>query len=160
MQPFSADQLIALFTSQLKLTRELNALLLKEREQLGKNLIDDFEHTVEQKIQTLNTLAGIDHQINALIANSPLAGKRIAEIIEQFTGTNSVELRNLWAELLQAVSECSQANTINSQIVAGCIQQTKQAVDILTGKLPNDTTLYGASGKTIEPPLSSTHIKV
>lgn len=158
MSQLSADLLANLLRRQLELTSELTSLLRQERAHISQNQLEAFEHAVEQKTHTIHQLADVDHQVNAIIAASAFAGQRLPVIITQL-GKGSQDLHGLWQQLLEAVALCSQENTINTQVVSACLQQGKAALNILTGRLPNETRLYGASGQTIEHTQSSTHIK-
>lgn len=158
MSQLTADQLSTLLQRQLDLTTELTSLLLQERAKISQNQLEDLEHTVEQKTHVINQLADVDRQLNSTIAKSGYAGKRLPDIIAHM-GADDHGLSGLWRQLLSAVAQCSQENNINSQVVSACLQQGKTALNILTGRLPNETRLYGASGQTIEHAQSSTHIK-
>lgn len=158
MSQLTADLLSTLLQRQLDLTTELTSLLLQERAKISENQLEDLEHTVEQKTHVINQLADIDRQLNNTITKSGYAGKRLPDIIAHL-GADDRGLNGLWRQLLTAVAQCSQENNINSQVVSACLQQGKTALNILTGRLPNETRLYGASGQTIEHAQSSTHIK-
>lgn len=158
MQAEQVDQLHMLLQTQLALTDQLTHQLHQERELLAQNHIDALEEIISTKADVLVQIAKTEQQVNEMLFANGYSDIRVPGIINTLDEPMRTDMSTLWQHLRHAVQNCMTQNQINNQIVTGCMQQTQQSLKILSQQ-PADVTLYGASGKALEP-RTRTHISI
>lgn len=128
-------------------------LLLKaleiEHDALAKHHTESLEVAVREKQERIHQLELISKKREALLA--PListSGDANENKLYQFDGNR--QLISLWHQLVDIAEKCRETNRINGSIVELASRQTREALDILQGILPEHSTseLYDRVGNT------------
>ncbi len=139
------------FQQEINCARLLLQSLDLEYDALAKHHADALEEVVRDKQERINQLELISRQREKL-----LAPFRISEAGDddqqsnryQFAG--NAELDRLWDELVDIAEKCRDKNRVNGSIVELVSKQSRHALDILHGILPNTSPmseLYDNTGQ-------------
>jgi len=140
-----------IFQQEINCARLLLQSLDLEYDALAKHHADALEEVVRDKQERINQLELISRQRGKLL--SPF---RITEAGNddqqsnryQFAG--NAELDRLWDELVDIAEKCRDKNRVNGSIVELVSKQSRHALDILHGILPNTSAmseLYDNTGQ-------------
>ncbi|MCG8427492.1 MAG: flagellar protein FlgN [Chromatiales bacterium] len=145
----SADQIAqftAILTSELESARQLNKILDREHQALTSGdpeqilvAADDKQHQMQE---TLKRLTERNRFLQTL--NLPPGNKGA----EQFVGfiPNDAPAHDLWGEIEELAKTLRDKNEVNGGIVSLAQRHTRQALDILSGKIYSGDT-YGRGGE-------------
>lgn len=152
--------LLNMLRHEEQLARQLLSCLQEEKSALGaeaeailalttrkEGLLEALEHSHEQRAALLiaHDCTPDSAGMNALIAQHDVDDK----------------LARQWQAVLDVVAQCREHNQVNGRLVELNRQVVRQALSILHGQGPAGATSgYGASGESLEQPLSRTLGKV
>jgi len=138
------------FQQEINCARLLLQSLDLEYDALAKHHADALEEVVRDKQERINQLELISRQREKLLApfRSSEAGDDEQQSNYQFAG--NAELARLWDELVDIAEKCRDKNRVNGSIVELVSKQSRHALDILHGILPNTSPmseLYDNTGQ-------------
>ena len=139
------------FQREIDCARMLLQSLDLEYDALAKHHADALEEVVRDKQERINQLELISRQREKLLApfKSPEAGDT-NQPNSQYQFGDNVQLVRLWNELVDIAEKCRDKNRVNGSIVELVSKQSRHALDILHGILPNTSSmseLYDNTGQ-------------
>lgn len=123
-----------------------------EYDALAKQHADALEDVVRNKQLRIQNLESISHQREKLLASfdSVTVNSEAGENKRyQFNG--NTQLAGLWNEVVNAAEKCREKNRVNGSIVELVSKQSRHALDILHGIVPDSNTVsqtYDNEGQT------------
>jgi len=127
----------------LDLTKALEA----EKDALGRNDHEGLVGVIAQKQAIIDGLNQVDQRRGQLLRGAGYGSDQAG--IESYIGDQPEpkrqQLRDLWRQLLRAVSECQQKNLVNGSIIGMNLRHCAHAVSILCGHDPRQE-LYDPRG--------------
>lgn len=139
------------FQQEIDCARLLLQSLELEYDALAKQHADALEEVVREKQERINQLELISRQREKLLApfKTPVTGDD-EQVHHQYQFGNSAQLNSLWNELVDIAEKCRDKNRVNGSIVELVSRQSRHALDILQGILPNTSSmseLYDNTGQ-------------
>lgn len=141
-----------LLHAEIEAIHLLSQSLELEYDALSKQHADALEDIVRNKQERILHLETITRQREKLLAvtdNVTVSEESGENKRYQFNGNQ--ELVNLWNEVVIAAEKCREKNRVNGSIVELVSKQSRHALDILHGILPETTQVsetYDNAGKT------------
>ena len=141
-----------IFQKEIECAHMLLRSLDLEYEALAEHHTDTLEDVVRDKQERIQQLELISRQREKLLAsfNSVTVNKNNQQSKQYSFGGNK-QLTDLWSELIDVAEKCRDKNRVNGSIVELVSKQSRHALDILQGILPNSSSiseLYDNSGQT------------
>ncbi len=139
------------FQKEIECARKLLESLEQEYDALAKHHAEALEEVVRVKQERINQLEQVSRQREKLLVSFTDSN---AENDEQ-TGRHykfgsNKQLAGLWNELVEVAETCRDKNRVNGSIVEVVSKQSRHALDILHGILPDTSTvseLYDNTGQ-------------
>ena len=139
------------FQQEINCARLLLQSLDLEYDALAKHHADALEEVVRDKQERINQLELISRQREKLLApfKAP-ANEDNEQANHQYQFGGNTQLNDLWNELVDIAEKCRDKNRVNGSIVELVSKQSRHALDILHGILPNTSSmseLYDNTGQ-------------
>ncbi len=139
------------FQQEINCARLLLQSLDLEYDALAKQHADALEEVVRDKQERINQLELISRQREKLLTpfKTPVTGDD-EQTNHQYQFGDNTQLKNLWNELVDIAEKCRDKNRVNGSIVELVSKQSRHALDILHGILPNTSSmseLYDNTGQ-------------
>ena len=139
------------FQQEINCARLLLQSLDLEYDALAKQHADALEEVVRDKQERINQLELISRQREKLLApfKTPVT-EGDEQTNHQYQFGDNTQLNNLWNELVDIAEKCRDKNRVNGSIVELVSRQSRHALDILQGILPNTSSmseLYDNTGQ-------------
>lgn len=135
----------------LKLLQSLE----QEYEALAEHHADTLEDVVRLKHDRLNKLEVISRRREKLLAPyQDLDAPENEQASKQYKFSGNKQLTGLWNELVDVAEKCRDKNRVNGSIVELVSKQSRHALDILQGILPETlavSELYDNTGQATKP---------
>jgi len=138
------------FIREINCARMLLQSLDLEYDALAKQHADALEEVVRDKQERINQLELISRQREKLLAPFKVPATDDDEQANQYQFGDNVQLNKLWDELVDIAEKCRDKNRVNGSIVELVSRQSRHALDILHGILPNSSSmseLYDNTGQ-------------
>lgn len=141
-----------LFQQEVDCANKLLQSLDSEYSALAEYHTSALEEVVREKQNIILQLELISRQREELLA--PMEGINISKSTEKnqsYQFNDDAQLSLLWNELISVAEKCREKNRINGSIVELVSKQSRHALDILHGILPNASSaseLYDNAGQT------------
>jgi len=138
------------FEKEIKCALMLLQSLEQEYDALAKHHADALEEVVRVKQERINQLEMISRQREKLLA--PFADSNVEDKkrSKHYQFGDNKQLAGLWNELVNVAEKCRDKNRVNGSIVELVSRQSRHALDILHGILPdtsNSAELYDNTGQ-------------
>ena len=146
------QQVRQLFQKEIECAQLLLQSLESEYSALAEHHTTALEEVVVIKQERISQLESISRQRESLLApykDVSITSENGQNQIYQFD--NDEQLAGLWNELVDVAEKCREKNRINGSIVELVSKQSRHALDILHGILPessSDSELYDNAGQT------------
>lgn len=161
---YSKQQIKQVFQSEIECAQMLLKSLDMEYEALAEQHAAALEEVVRDKQEKIQRLENISRQREALLAPFD---EMIADGQEQhkhnYRFDGDAQLAMLWQELVDIAEQCREKNRINGSIVELVSRQSRHALDILQGILPETSSiaeLYDNAGQTTRSSSKRTLVQV
>ena len=139
------------FIREISCARMLLQSLDLEYDALAKQHADALEEVVREKQERINQLELISRQREKLLAPFKVpAADDDDQATNQYQFGDNTRLNKLWDELVDIAEKCRDKNRVNGSIVELVSRQSRHALDILHGILPNTSSmseLYDNTGQ-------------
>lgn len=146
------QQIKQVFQREIECAQKLSQSLDLEYSALAEHHTAALEDVVRDKQERVQQLESISRQREKLLASySGVSLTRKDEHNQTYLFKTDAQLAGLWKELVGIAEKCREKNRINGSIVELVSKQTRHALDILHGILPDTSTvseLYDNSGQT------------
>jgi len=140
------------FQQEINCARSLLQSLDLEYDALAKQHAEALEEVVRNKQERINQLEQISRQREKLLVPFKTQTKETDEQpVHQYDFGDQVKLNNLWTELVDIAEKCRDKNRVNGSIVELVSKQSRHALDILQGIIPNTSSmseLYDNTGQS------------
>jgi flagella synthesis protein FlgN len=131
-----------IFQEEIKAARMLLQSLDTEYEALAKHHADALEEVVRDKQERVNQLEQISRQREKLLVSFNGVNMKTGEQGNgQYQFAGNKELADLWNELVDIAEQCRDKNRVNGSIVELVSKQSRHALDILHGILPDTSSI-------------------
>lgn len=131
-----------IFQKEIEAARMLLQSLDMEYEALAKHHADALEEVVRDKQERINQLELISRQREKLLVSfNGVSMKTGEQENSQYQFTGNKELADLWNELVDIAEQCRDKNRVNGSIVELVSKQSRHALDILHGILPDTSSI-------------------
>ncbi|HEB56573.1 MAG TPA: flagellar protein FlgN [Gammaproteobacteria bacterium] len=149
------------FQEEIACTRRLLQSLETEYDALAEHHADALEEAVREKQENISRLEAASRQREKLLEPYRVADTDSDTRYYQFDG--NMELICLWDELMDIAEKCRDQNRVNGSIVELASKQSRTALDILRGILPQSVSaseLYDNTGHAIKSASKRTLVQV
>ncbi len=141
------------FQKEIECAHMLLQSLDLEYEALAGHNADALEEVVSDKQQRVQQLELISRQREKLLVslNGGGAVNKNTQHNRPFQVTGNKQLTDLWNELVDVAEKCRDKNRVNGSVVELVSKQSRHALDILQGILPETSSiseLYDNAGQT------------
>jgi flagellar biosynthesis/type III secretory pathway chaperone len=126
----------------------LQSILLKERELVEKQQLDDLPKVLQQKADLLSSIEHTHTQKHSWLSSRKLPLKLGDFTAQVATNPTRDRCLLLWAQLNQTKLQCNESNTVNGIIIAKTRKRNGEQLELLKG-IKVGKPLYDAAGKTI-----------
>ena len=149
------EQIVKVFQSEIECAQNLLQSLELEYAALAEYHTEALEEVVRVKQERIQQLELISAQREKLLATYKGAGavKNNGQSHSYDFGPDG-QLTSLWNKLVDTAETCREKNRINGSIVELVSKQSRHALDILHGILPESSSsseLYNSVGQTTNP---------
>lgn len=139
------------FQQEIESAHMLFQSLNLEYEALAEHHADALEEVVRNKQERINQLEQISRKREQLLVSfKKTKVEEDGQHSKYYHFGNNKELAQLWDELVDIAEKCRDKNRVNGSIVELVSRQSRHALDILQGILPNTSTmseLYDNTGQ-------------
>jgi len=138
------------FKKEIECARMLYQSLDLEYEALAKQHAEALEEVVRIKQERINQLELISRQREKLLISFNVPNAEDEEHSKHYDFGSDKELIALWDELVETAEKCRDKNRVNGSIVELVSRQSRHALDILHGILPDTSSfseLYDNTGQ-------------
>ncbi len=134
----------SLLQQDLQTVRELNELLLQEREALKGRDYQQQSHLIEEKNRRLNLLDANRQKRERLLSTleQPITKAAWEQLIKN---AENPQLQQLWRSLQEAFAECQEANQVNGKMIGRSRQIFGRLLSIVRGQVETPE-LYNQKG--------------
>lgn len=133
-------------TQEISSAETLCDILKSEREALANNQLDTLNDLSAKKQGLAESLRELDLQRKTWLVSQGFSADLRG--INNFLSKTDHETKQAWERLTAQLNKCQQQNRVNGNIVEKLQRKIRATLAILQGK-PDDTDIYGRSGKTI-----------
>lgn len=146
------QEIMQIFQKEIECAHMLLQSLELEYEALAKHHTDALNDAVQDKQAKIQLLESVSRQREELLACSSaitIKENNVADKNYQFNGNE--QLAQLWNVLVDVAEKCRDKNRINGSIVDIVSKQSRHALDILQGILPDTSPVsevYDQAGQT------------
>lgn len=143
------EQLNQRLSDQISVSDAFLRLLLRERETIASNKIQELPAITEEKIELIQQLSQTEIDILAIIKATlgEAATENPREALNTLDPNQQFKLIELLDEARELAKKCKHENEINTQIVNASQDQVEQILNTLLGREKAST--YGSTGKTV-----------
>ncbi|MDR2877130.1 MAG: flagellar protein FlgN [Chromatiales bacterium] len=123
---------------QLSKQLQLEALALDARDAVS------IEAVLAPKQNALQAFGALDQERERLLSEAGCTDLAHAEpwLASADTPQTSATLAH-WRQLIALAAECSRQNQINGQLIQASLRHTRQVIELLSGRPPEETAPYG-----------------
>lgn len=148
------QQIKQVFQKEIECAQLLLQSLELEYDALAEHHASALEEVVFEKQERIRELEIISQQREKLIASFKGVEVNKGGEVHNYQFNSDGQLTELWKELVDVAEKCRDKNRINGSIVDLVSKQSRHALDILHGILPESTSnseLYNNAGQTTKP---------
>jgi flagella synthesis protein FlgN len=142
------------FQREIECARMLMQSLDQEYEALAEHHADALEEVVRDKQERIQQLESISKQREKLLVSFVVTSvKNNDQQDNNYQFGDNKQLADLWNELVDIAEKCRDKNRVNGSIVELVSKQSRHALDILHGILPDTSSiseLYDNTGQAIK----------
>lgn len=146
------QEIIQLFQREIECANMLLRSLDMEYEALAKHHADALEDVVREKQEKIQQLELISRQREKILTTfSGVTINQSDERNKYYLFKDNKTLTDLWNELVVVAEKCRDKNRVNGSIVEVVSKQSRHALDILQGILPDASPVsevYDQAGQT------------
>lgn len=138
------------FKKEIECARMLLQSLDLEYDALAKQHAEALEEVVHIKQERINQLELISRQREKLLISFKVSNPEGDDQSHHYDFGTDKELIALWDELVETAEKCRDKNRVNGSIVELVSRQSRHALDILHGILPDSSSfseLYDNTGQ-------------
>ncbi|RUR11963.1 flagella synthesis protein FlgN [Legionella sp. km772] len=132
---------------EIEWIRELNTILVEEKEVLTNRQFEKLEEIADKKQALSNNLEASSKERLSLIGDpeTQSPSEFLQKFLKECPPQEASLINNLNKELSNELTKCRELNTINGQVIATNIHTREEIVNILSGK-GKDVSVYTATG--------------
>ena len=142
------------FQREIECARLLNQSLDLEYEALAERHVDALDEVVREKQERVHQLEMISGEREKLLESLvAMSATESSKKNNNYLFRDNKQLTDLWDELVDIAEKCRDKNRINGSIVEIVSKQSRHALDILHGILPDASQLselYDNTGQAIK----------
>ena len=134
---------------EIECARMLLQSLDQEYAALAEHHADALEGVVSVKQERIQQLELVSRQREKLL--KPYSGETVDNNNQHYQFNGDKQITELWNELVSVAEKCREKNRVNGSIVELVSKQSRHALDILHGILPDASSiseLYNNAGQT------------
>jgi len=143
-----------MFLQEIECATLLLQSLDLEYDALAEHHVETLEVVVGEKQQRVIQLETISRQRESLLESCDFVSTKMTkEKNKNYHFSDNKQLAELWKKLVIVAEKCQQKNRVNGSIVELVSKQSRHALDILHGILPDVTPvseLYDNTGQSIK----------
>jgi len=151
MENIQQQEIEHIFQKEIECARLLLQSLDQEYEALAEHHADTLEHVVRDKQERIQQLELISRQREKLLASFIGSSEKDNDKRNKsYQFADNKQLTGLWNELVEVAEKCRDKNRVNGSIVELVSRQSRHALDILQGILPETSSiseLYDNTGQ-------------
>lgn len=139
---------------EIKWIKQLNALLVEEKEMLATRQFDRLEELANKKQELSAQLEKSSTERVELInknTEKTSAGLSLKEFLKKCSANEADEINKLNESLAEQLIICRDLNTVNGQVIANNIHTRQQIVSVLSGSKAEAVSVYTAAGNIKNP---------